>query len=104
MAIDILNLLDKKTFTPRRDVENDGVAHPNRRHINILDIMRNPVEQKKSETTQKKKKFLWIELSDVDLVDLLDKKKRTPLSNPGHKERRRVTILDIMDPPVPVVH
>jgi hypothetical protein len=111
MAIDIPNLLEKRTFTPPRS-NDDGVAHPNGRRINILDVMKGRRTKKSDNhtkvadstsnpTTTKNNKKRWIKLSEVDLLDLLDKT-WTPLGSRGHPERRLVNILDVMDAPMPV--
>lgn len=93
MAIDILNPLDKRTSPPRRKGNTVTAARPNRRRVNT----------KETPTTSRpadKNRRGWIQLSEIDLLDLLDKKTRTPLGNPGHPERRRINILDVMDAPV----
>ena len=93
-SVDLLDLLDRRTWKPK-----DSANHPERRKVNILDVM----DKKDVEKIMKNKKASVVKKNDkdkkkddVDLLDLLDSRTFKPKDCAGHPERRKVDILDVL--------
>jgi hypothetical protein len=80
---DLLDFLDKRTYLPRKDVDDNNV--PSRR-LSVLDVMDPPPSFPHAPAKM-----------PMDLVNLLDSKTWLPLDSRIHSGRRRISILDILE-------
>jgi uncharacterized protein (UPF0262 family) len=92
--VDLVDLLDKHTWKPK-----DSAGHPERRKINILDVMdEKDIEQVKNKNRKDplNNKIDGMKHKQVDLMDVLERRTFKPKDSAGHPERRRINILDLV--------